>query len=115
MALGDKQDVIQIAQAAALSVVKQHMRAEAKAQASLAKKEMADKSNVVFAVIEKRLDALASSNARLIVLVDVLIDMACAPEHPLNGLNTEDRRLKIEELCNSKNNELSALAGPKPN
>ena len=69
----------------ALTIVKKHLRAEARAQATVVKKELTDKFNVILEQVNrgqsnlrKDVQILADNNLRLTVMVAVLQDLLFA-------------------------------------
>jgi hypothetical protein len=104
-----KQSVTQLARAEALAVVKAHLRAEARAQATLAKRDMAEQANVQFARVEqwhKEYDANLSSMAgalqRNVLLCDVLMDLVVNTHPDFKDLDVKARAAKFEELIRAK-------------
>lgn len=101
--MSTKEDIIQIARAEAANVVKLHVRAEARAQATIAKKEMADKANVVFKAIEEKLERITAASARLVIITEVFTDILVESDHKMfSGMSVEERKVKIAELCMDK-------------
>lgn len=111
------QEQVQLIRAEAVAVVKQHLRAEARAQATIAKKELADQFNAILKQdrapvdkLEKSAASLAEAIARLTVLADVLVDLAVGEFEFFNEKTPEDRRKAFYRMCEAKKKSFEAQA-----
>lgn len=112
---------IQIIRAEAAAVVKQHLRAEARAQATIAKKDLADQFNRILEDDRRRsaekTASMAEALAQLCVKVEVLADMLVEVDRLAFGdktwrdLSMKERREELDRICKKKHAEFLAPGG----
>ncbi len=111
-------DQIAAIRSEAVRVVQMHLRAEAKAQATIAKREMSQQLNhvldddrkrleAVLSLLESKIDRLSSAGYIVAVNLEVLKDMLMGGETAaMNGDAETVRRAAFLELCKRKQLEL---------